>query len=73
MLKDQNEKQARKLAYMTDYSTHHVNNLLENEDIFECFCGGAKLQYYSKCWEESLKNPTGGLQKVQSMEMVDEA
>jgi hypothetical protein len=39
---------------MVDYSTHKVEKILEDNNFFECFCGGAHLQYFSKAFESSL-------------------
>ena len=50
-LKDKYQKQARRIAYMTDYSTENVSAILEHEEQLQCFCGGGPLQYYNKVWE----------------------
>jgi len=55
-LKDKYQKQARRIAYMTDYCSENVNSIIEHEDNFQCFCGGAPLKYYSKTWEANIKN-----------------
>jgi hypothetical protein len=50
LLKDQNLKKSRKIAYMVDYSTQNGANIIENEDVFACSCGSAQLKYYNTVW-----------------------
>ena len=72
-LKDKYQKQARRIAYMTDYCSENVNSIIEHEDNFQCFCGGAPLKYYSKTWEANIKNEGNGMTKKQSSKLLDES
>lgn len=66
-------KQARRIAYMTDYNADNVQFILQKEDNFECYCGGAPLKYYNQVWQEHLKNQSSQMTKKQSSnQMMDE-
>lgn len=36
LLKDKNNKQARRINYMTDYCTRNISAILEHDETFQC-------------------------------------
>ena len=72
-LKDKNSKQARRINYMTDYSTRNISAILEHDDTFQCYCGGAPLEYYHKVWEESIKKEGTALDNKKSSHHAEES
>ena len=49
-LKEQNSKLSRKVACIVDYNPENIAKILEQENIYECYCGGVHMQYLSKMW-----------------------
>jgi hypothetical protein len=35
---------------MMDYNSDTVNNVISDENFYECRCGGAQLQYFKSTW-----------------------